>query len=72
MKRECYFTTYNENKNELRFIKKNQGNIAKTIPGKYGIEMGLNIQEEPIYISIPDPDIVFGFSINKIKKFCSD
>ena len=72
MRKECYITTYNESKNELRFIKKNQGKVAKTICGKYGIEMALNINEEPIYISIPVPDIVLGFKVNKIKQFCRE
>lgn len=51
---------YDEHRNVLTIIKNSQKNAVQKIEGKYGIEIWCDINESPISIIIPDPDVLFG------------
>ena len=53
---------YNEQTNVLTIVKNNQRNAIHKIEGKYGIEIWCDINETPISIIIPDPDVLFGIN----------
>ena len=67
MKRcECF---YNENLDIFEIYNGELRNTVTTIKGKYGIELTLDIDNKPIAISIPEPEVVFGFGSEYLKHF---
>lgn len=65
-----YDAKYDYVNDSLMLIKKEEGDIVRRIEGKYGIEIGLSVNDNPISILIPEPEILMGIDIDYIKQFC--
>lgn len=61
------FLDYEED--TLNFIKTPSKNPVKTITGKYGIQFNQDINGNTVEIIIPEPEIVFGVSLEDIESF---
>lgn len=61
------FIDYEED--ELIILKTPSRSPVQVITGKYGIELHVDINEHVVKIVIPEPDILFGVSIDKIESF---
>ena len=61
------FIDYEED--TLNIIKVPSKNPVSIIEGKYGIELGQDINGNTVSIVIPEPDILFGVSIECIESF---
>ncbi len=61
------FLDYEED--TLNFIKTPSKNPVKTIAGKYGIQLHQDINGNTVEIVIPEPEIVFGVSLEDIESF---
>ena len=61
------FLDYEED--TLNFIKTPSKTPVKTIEGKYGIEFLQDIDGNTVEIIIPEPEIVFGVTIEDIESF---
>ena len=61
------FLDYEED--TLNFIKTPSKNPVKTITGKYGIQLHQDINGSTVEIVIPEPEIVFGVSLEDIESF---
>ena len=53
----------------LEIIKVPSKPPVEVILGKYGIEFGLDINNNVVKISIPEPEILFGVDIDYISNF---
>ena len=64
---------YDECRNVLTIVKNTQKHAIQKIEGKYGIEIWCDINETPISIIIPEPDVLFGLNRNYLLKLvCSN
>ena len=64
---------YDEHRNILTIIKNTQKHAIHKIEGKYGIEIWCDINDTPISIAIPDPDVLFGLHRSYLLKLvCSN
>lgn len=64
---------YDEQRNILHIIKNTQKHAIRKIEGKYGIEIWCDINDVPISIIVPDPDVLFGLHRNYLLKLvCSN
>lgn len=59
---------YDEQRNILHIIKNTQKHAIHKIEGKYGIEIWCDINDAPISIIVPDPDVLFGLHKNYLLK----
>lgn len=59
---------YDEQRNILTIVKNTQKHAVHKIEGKYGIEIWCDINETPIFIMIPDPDVLFGLNRSYLLK----
>ena len=53
----------------LNIVKTPSKNPVKTIQGKYGIEFRQDINHTTVEIIIPEPDILFGVTMEDIESF---
>ena len=61
------FIDYEED--TLNIIKVPSKNPVSIIEGKYGIELGQDINGNTVSIVIPEPDILFGVDIDILESF---
>lgn len=62
----CY---YNENLDIFEIHNGKLRNTISTIQGKYGVELTLDINNEPISILVPEPDRLFGIKSEFLRSF---
>ncbi len=64
-----YEVDYNQETDELIITKMDNAEIVKTNISKYGIKCGVDVQGNIINIIIPEPSILTGIDIEKLKVF---
>ena len=61
------YCCYNKNLDVFE-IRTSTNNVVSIQEYKYGIQIGFDINMNPIYISIPEPNILFGCDIAILEK----
>lgn len=69
MKINNMYACYNEILDVFEIYNGVNNQVVTKMPGRYGIEMGLDINNDPISILIPEPENLFGFKSEFLKNF---
>ena len=69
MKINHMYACYNEVLDRFEIYNGINNQVVTNIKGKYGIEMGLDINNDPVSILIPEPDVLFGIKSQFLRNF---
>lgn len=69
MKINNMYACYNDVLDVFEIYNGTDNQVVTKIPGSYGIEMGLDINNNPISILIPEPEHLFGLKSQYLRSF---